>query len=163
MAVEKAVNKVIYGNRTLIDISDTTATAQTILTGYTAYGADGNKITGAADQYVGLIYQDEDGYLVLSEGTHSGLVSLQSKSVTPTEQTQVITADSGFTGIYSVTVNPIPSQYVIPTTYPDGDQLSYGDVTKNIINVGQIDYMIVGADDKYSPVVDIGQSGYAKL
>lgn len=163
MAVEKAVNKVVYGSQTLIDISDTTATAQTILTGYSAYGADGHKINGVAQPFNGLVYQDENGYIVFNEEGGTGVVKLQSKTVTPTKQTQVISADSGFTGIYSVTVNPIPAEYVIPESYPDGDLLAYGDVTKNIINVGQIDYMIVGADDKYSPVVDIGQSGYAKL
>jgi len=68
MAVNEAVNKVVYGNRTLIDISDTTATADKILSGYTAYGADGVKITGSATQYSGgSIYQDEEGYLVFSE------------------------------------------------------------------------------------------------
>lgn len=44
-----AVNKVVYDGRTLIDISDTTATADKILSGYTAYGADGNKVTGTAE------------------------------------------------------------------------------------------------------------------
>ena len=44
-----AVNKVQKSNGdVLIDISDTTATADKILTGYTAYGADGVKITGTA-------------------------------------------------------------------------------------------------------------------
>jgi len=56
MPVEKAVNKVIYDGTTLIDISDTTATAQTILTGYSAYGADGKKISGLAQPFNGLVY-----------------------------------------------------------------------------------------------------------
>ncbi len=43
-----AVNKVCYGDRTLVDMTDATATAETILAGYTAYGADGQLITGAA-------------------------------------------------------------------------------------------------------------------
>ena len=50
-----AVNKVIYGSNTLIDISDTTATADKILSGYTAYGADGNKITGSASGGAAII------------------------------------------------------------------------------------------------------------
>lgn len=41
-----SVNKVIYGNQTLIDLTDATASADTILEGYTAYGANGQKITG---------------------------------------------------------------------------------------------------------------------
>lgn len=42
-----AVNKVIYGNETLIDISDTTATAADVLTGKTLYTANGLRTQGA--------------------------------------------------------------------------------------------------------------------
>lgn len=46
------VNKVIYGNQTLIDLTDATITganeADKILKGYTAYGADGTKVTGTS-------------------------------------------------------------------------------------------------------------------
>lgn len=46
------VNKVIYGNQTLIDLTDATITganeADKILNGYTAYGADGTKVTGTS-------------------------------------------------------------------------------------------------------------------
>ena len=41
-------NKVVYGGTTLIDLTDATATADKILTGYTAYGATGEKLTGTA-------------------------------------------------------------------------------------------------------------------
>lgn len=47
MANEK-VNKVVLGNETLVDLTDATATADKILNGYTAYGSDGNKLTGTA-------------------------------------------------------------------------------------------------------------------
>ena len=42
------VNKVIYGNRTLIDISGTTANAASILKGFGCFGKDGNWIDGTA-------------------------------------------------------------------------------------------------------------------
>lgn len=42
------VNVVIYGGRTLVDMRNATATAETVLAGYTAYGADGNLIQGTA-------------------------------------------------------------------------------------------------------------------
>ena len=43
------VNKVVQSDGTvLMDITDTTATADKILSGYTAYGANGEKITGTA-------------------------------------------------------------------------------------------------------------------
>lgn len=43
------VNKVQLANgETLVDMSDATATAENVLVGYTAYGADGNLIQGTA-------------------------------------------------------------------------------------------------------------------
>lgn len=42
------VSVVNYGGKTLVDMTDATATAETVLAGYTAYGADGNLITGTA-------------------------------------------------------------------------------------------------------------------
>lgn len=46
------INKVIYGDQTLIDLTDATITgsaeANKILSGYTAYGADGSKVTGTS-------------------------------------------------------------------------------------------------------------------
>ena len=42
------VNKVVYGGQTVVDMTDATATADTVLAGYTAYGADGERIVGTA-------------------------------------------------------------------------------------------------------------------
>lgn len=42
-------------------------------------------------------------------------MDLQDKTVTPTEQTQTVAADSGYDGLDTVTVNPIPPEYVVPT------------------------------------------------
>ena len=85
------INKVVYDGNTLIDLTDTTATAETIRQGYTAYGADGEKVTGT---YTGVI------------------INNQNKNVTPTESQQSISADSGYTGLGTVTVSAIPSDYV---------------------------------------------------
>lgn len=40
----KAINKVIYGGRVLIDLTGDTVTADKLLAGYKAHGADGNII-----------------------------------------------------------------------------------------------------------------------
>lgn len=85
------VNKVKYGNNTLIDISNDTVTAATLLSGYTAHDRSGTAITGTA----------------------SAAPTLQTiaKTYTPTtsQQTDTITASSGYDGIeeVDVTVNAI--------------------------------------------------------
>lgn len=42
------VNKVIYGGKTLVDMTDATVTPNTVLEGYIAYGANGARIVGTA-------------------------------------------------------------------------------------------------------------------
>ena len=42
------VNRVEYGDQTLIDLSQDTVTAASLLSGFTAHGADGELITGEA-------------------------------------------------------------------------------------------------------------------
>lgn len=44
-----AVNRVDYGGNTLIDLTADTVTAEALLVGFTAHGADGEPITGTAD------------------------------------------------------------------------------------------------------------------
>ena len=43
------VNRVDYGGDTLIDLTGDTVTAETLLSGYTAHGADGELVTGTAE------------------------------------------------------------------------------------------------------------------
>lgn len=89
MANNPYVNKVQLADGTsLIDISDTTATADKILSGYTAYGADGSKLTGTATGGGGSVTQDQDGFIVLPStgggSTPSGLV-YEAGTWTPSE------------------------------------------------------------------------------
>lgn len=64
------VNKVIYNNETLIDISDSTLTSETLLKGVVAYDKSGNKITGSLDvpKYVPLEYIESDGEQYIDTG-----------------------------------------------------------------------------------------------
>ena len=40
--------------------------------------------------------------------------TLQDKTIVPTKQTQTVNADSGFDGLGTVQVDPIPSEYIVP-------------------------------------------------
>lgn len=57
------VNKVQYGNTTLIDITDTTATTSDVVSGKYFYGKDGVKTLGTAT--LNNVTQDENGFIVL--------------------------------------------------------------------------------------------------
>lgn len=50
------VNKVVFGDETLIDISDSTVTADSLLKDAVAYSADGTKILGTLEQSGGGLY-----------------------------------------------------------------------------------------------------------
>ena len=55
------------------------------------------------------------GYANAEVNVQGGGATLQSKTVTPTENTQNVEPDSGYDGLSGVTVNPIPFNYIIPT------------------------------------------------
>lgn len=80
------------GNASFFDVSDTTAQASDVLNTKYFYTANG----------------------VRTQGTNSGgsTINNQNKSVSPTESSQEVTYDSGYTGLGTVTVNAISSTYV---------------------------------------------------
>ena len=49
MANNANVNKVVYGNRTLIDLTGDTVTPEALLAGHTAHDASGAPIEGAVE------------------------------------------------------------------------------------------------------------------
>lgn len=110
MASNPYVNKVVFGSATLVDLTGTTATADKILEGYGAFGADGAWMDGTATgSGSGAVWQDAQGYVHLSD---EGDIELQTKTVSPTESAQTVLADAGYYALDRVNVNAIPSNYV---------------------------------------------------
>ncbi len=111
------VNKVTVNGADIIDLTADTVTPATLLSGYTAHDKSGAQITGTADGGAaeGHVWQDAEGYLVLSDGSAMEYQS-KSKTYTPTEsqQSETISPDSGYDGLssVSVTVNAISPTYV---------------------------------------------------
>lgn len=58
--------------------------------------------------------------IIITDASSGG--TLQDKTVTPTQATQTVTADEGYDGLGTVTVNPIPNNYGL-ITY-DGSKLT---------------------------------------
>ena len=56
-----------------------------------------------------------DGYSSVTVNVAGGSATLQSKTATPTTSQQVIQPDNGYDGLSQVTVNAIPSQYIVPS------------------------------------------------
>lgn len=132
-----ALNKIVYKNRTLIDLTNTTAVESDVLNGKVFYKANGSAAVGTNGNSLQLqlknfstgsyvspqsSYQVEIGPMSLickkvseeEQGgdTPSGDISLQTKTAIPTESIQVITADSGYDGLSSVQINAISSTYI---------------------------------------------------
>ncbi len=66
MANNPYVNKVVFGSATLVDLTGTTATADKIMTGYGAFGADGAWMSGALADGNNLSYGLTDGTQALA-------------------------------------------------------------------------------------------------
>ena len=150
----------ITGN-VLMDLSDDTIKADTIKSGFTAHNSMGETIIGTlevAEPVLGTktivangtysASSDElDGYSsvtvqVPTEGSSTPVLQNKTVSVTPTksEQSQTVTADTGYDGLSSVgvTVAPIPSEYIIPSgsiTITENGTTDVTDKASVVVNV----------------------------
>lgn len=98
------------------DVSSVTAAAADVLTGKIIVTADGKVITGTMANN-GNVSKTLDAVTVsytIPKGYHDGAgtvkITLETKTVTPSESTQEITPTSGKV-LSKVTVNPIPAKY----------------------------------------------------
>jgi len=112
-----AVSKVIFNSNALMDVTQDTVVSDKLHIGYTATGADGNSVSGS---YVVPVYQ--------------------SKTVDPTTSQQVISPDSNYNALSSVTVNAVAleSKTVTPSSSsqsvtPTSPNLGLSSVTVNAI------------------------------
>ncbi len=74
---EVAVNKIVYGNKTLIDLTGDTVNEDNLLKGFAAHKADGSLIKGKLfDGYPETVYicedlQDSNGNIILDNSSQT--------------------------------------------------------------------------------------------
>lgn len=107
MANNQYVNKVIYGGTTLIDITNTTATAERVLAGYKFYLKSGASATGSCTF-------DAD----TSDGTADASEILLGE--TAYVNGNKITGSMPNNGAVSGTISTVAGQYTVPLGYHDG-------------------------------------------
>ena len=103
------------GTASFTDVTDTTATAADVASGKYFYTAAGVKTEGTSSggggQVVVVDTTDPGGGTIRTITATE--VSLQAKTnISPTESSQTIEPDQGYTGLSSVQINAIPSNYV---------------------------------------------------
>ena len=81
---------------------------------WTASYSGGNLIISSQSTNVGG-YFHQPGYYQLTYNVDEAAPSYQTKTVTPTTSQQTVTPDTGYDALSQVTVNAIPSEYIIPT------------------------------------------------
>ena len=102
-----AINKVIYGGETLIDLTGDTVTADKILSGFTAHDKGGESITGTCEY-------DVDS----SDATAAVAEILQGK--TPYVRGQKLTGTMKNNGAVTGTISAKDEEYTIPQGHHDG-------------------------------------------
>lgn len=102
-----AINKVIYGGRTLIDLSGDTVTADKILDGFTAHDKKGETITGTCKCDV----DSSDATAAVAEILQGKTAYVRGKKLTGTMKNNSAVAG---------TISSKDEQYTVPQGYHDG-------------------------------------------
>lgn len=108
-----AISKVVYGNTTLIDITDTTATASDVNTGKYFYLSNGEKIQGTAVEGGATITETQDS----GGGTIVSVDSTKKVTVTPLSVTQ--------NGTYAAPSNEAYSPVIVNVSGGGGGQYAW--------------------------------------
>lgn len=102
-----AVSKVVYGGNTLIDLTQDTVTAEKLLSGYTAHGADGEEIAGSCTY---------DADTQDATAADSEILKGKTAYVKGTKKTGTMTNNGAVSG----TITTKAGQYTVPQGYHDG-------------------------------------------
>lgn len=102
-----AISKVIYGGDTLIDLTADTVKADKVLTGYTAHGADGEKITGTCPF---------DANTQDATAADAEILTGKTAYVKGTKKTGTMKNNGAVTG----TISTKAGAYTVPQGYHDG-------------------------------------------
>lgn len=109
-----AFSKIIFNNSTLVDLTDATADSDTVLNNYTAYGADGNKITGSAqpgDEVTIIDSPDAHGGTVRDIVVQDSVMLQGEKNIILSSQEQTVLPDTGYDGFASAVVEPVTDEF----------------------------------------------------
>lgn len=102
-----AISKVIYGGRTLIDLTGDTVLPEKVLKGYTTHGADGEPITGTCDY---------DSNTQDATATDAEILKDKVAYVKGTKKTGTMPNNGAVEGVISTK----DGEYPVPQGYHDG-------------------------------------------
>lgn len=102
-----AISKVVYGGNTLIDLTADTVKAEHLIAGYTAHGADGEKITGT---------NDWDSNTQDATAADSEILLGKTAYVKGTKKTGTMPNNGAVSG----TISTKAGAYTVPKGYHDG-------------------------------------------
>lgn len=135
-----AINKVIYGGVTLIDITDTTAVAADVQSGMYFYGNDGVKTAGTSTK---------DSDTTDATATAAEILATKTAYVNKNKITGTMTNNGSVTG----TISTKAQQYTVPQGFHDGSgkvSIAASEQAKIIAENIKNGITILGVEGNYS-------------